>query len=142
MKNENKKLIEKIDISNKNLNVMKNTKVNVTNIQLVNDLDKLSNNHDKEIKEASLIKEEINKVYQDTEKLRKKTRIYEEGLELENINEDELEKLEKLLIKRLDNVKDAKIKKKFQLQLGLMEKELMKKLPYKKVKELLSFCNQ
>ena len=32
MKNENKKLIEKIDISNKNLNVMKNTKVNVTNI--------------------------------------------------------------------------------------------------------------
>ncbi|OMJ88373.1 hypothetical protein SteCoe_9689 [Stentor coeruleus] len=136
MRNENRKIIEKINTGNKSLSVLKASKMS-----FVNDLEKCSVIYDKVLMETSIIKENIGCSLNTINELKKKVLVYEEGIGLENLSDFQLDSLEKMFLQRLENFKGVKVKKRFKERVAEFEEKLGKKLPVSVVDDILNKYN-
>jgi len=105
---------------------------------LVSELDKFSNLYQKTNNETLDLRNQLSKSKERVAKLRHLVKIYEEGEGLEALSDDQLHRLERILVNRIDNVKQIRASRVYESMLGNLQEKLLNFLPEKSVMDLFS----
>lgn len=130
---EKLKIGNEIENLNKNVNCLKLNKN-----ALVSDLEKFSNKYEKSSKENMCLREELDKSRSSLKKMKFMAKIYENGEGLNALTENQLTALERVLVERLDSVKQLKASRHYDILIEKLQENLLNYLPETAVFDLFT----